>query len=102
MICVSFATVLFASILRPAGFGLRNLRVACGWRNAWDWALWVGGIVPALLLGVAFGNLFPGIRFHFDAAQHLIHTGKFSDLLTPFTLLCGVVSLSMMILHGAC
>lgn len=101
-LCFAFWAVMFASILRPAGFGLRNLRVASRWRNAWDWALCLGGIVPALLLGIAVGNLFPGIQFHFDAAQGVIHTGKFLDLLTPFTLLCGVVSLSMMVLHGAC
>lgn len=93
--------VLFASILRPAGFGLRNLIVS-RWRNAWDWALCVGGIVPALLWGVAFGNLFLGIPFHFDASQRTVHTGKFLGLLTPFALLCAAVSLSMMVLHGAC
>lgn len=98
----AFWTVLFASILRPAGFGLRNLLIASRWRNAWDWALCVGGIVAALLLGIAFGNLFPGIPFHFDAAQRVIHTDKFLELITPFTLLCAVVSLSMMVLHGAC
>jgi cytochrome d ubiquinol oxidase subunit II len=101
-LCFAFWAVLFASILRPAGLGMRNSIVVSQWRNAWDWALCFGGIAPALLLGIAFGNLFPGIRFHFDAAQRIIHTGKFLDLLTPFTLLCGVVSLSMVVLHGAC
>jgi cytochrome bd ubiquinol oxidase subunit II len=99
---IAFWAVMFASILRSAGFGLRSLRIAARWRNALDLALCVGGIVPALLLGIAFGNLFLGIRFHFDAAQRVIHTGEFLDLFTPFTLLCGMVSLSMMVLHGAC
>jgi cytochrome bd ubiquinol oxidase subunit II len=98
----AFWAALFASILRPAGFGLRNLPTASQWRNAWDWALCVGGIGAALLMGIAFGNLFLGIPFHFDASQRVIHTGAFLDLLTPFALLCGVVSLSMMVLHGAC
>jgi cytochrome d ubiquinol oxidase subunit II len=98
----AFWAVLFASIFRPVGFGLRNLIVASRWRNTWDWALCIGGIVPALLWGIAFGNLFLGIPFHFDAAQQVMHGGKFLDLLTRFTLLCGVVSLSMMVMHGAC
>jgi cytochrome bd ubiquinol oxidase subunit II len=98
----AFWAAMFASILRSAGFGLRNLRIASRWRNAWDWALCLGGIVPALLWGIAFGNLFLGIPFHFDVADRVIRTGSFLELLTPFALLCGVVSLSMMVLHGAC
>jgi cytochrome d ubiquinol oxidase subunit II len=101
-LCFAFWAVLFASISRPTGFGSRNSIVASQWRNAWAWALCFGGIVPALLLSIAFGNLFLGIRFHFNDAQQIIHPGKFLDLLTPFTLLCGVMSLSMMVLHGAC
>ena len=98
----AFWALLFASILRPAGFGLRNLRIASRWRNTWDWALCIGGIVPALLWGIAFGNLFLGIPFHVDASQRIIYAGSFLDLLTPFALSCGAVSLSMMVLHGAC
>jgi cytochrome d ubiquinol oxidase subunit II len=98
----AFWAVLFASILRPAGFGLRNLPIVSRWCSAWDWALCIGGIVAALLLGIAFGNLFLGIPFHFDASQRVIHTGRFLDLLAPFALLCGVLILSMVVLHGAC
>jgi cytochrome d ubiquinol oxidase subunit II len=94
--------VLFALILRPVGFGFRNQLIHPQWRNAWDWALCVGGAVPALLFGVAFGNLFLGIPFHFDSLQRVIYTGGFLGLLAPFALVCGVVSLSMMVLHGAC
>lgn len=94
--------LLFALILRPVGFGFRNQLAEPKWRNAWDWALCVGGAVPALLFGVAFGNLFCGIPFHFDSLQRVIYTGGFFNLLSPFALGCGVVSLSMMVLHGAC
>ncbi len=93
--------VLVALILRPVGFTFRDKLVAPRWRSVWDAALTVGGAVPALLFGVAFGNLFLGVPFHFDALQRPIYTGGFLNLLHPFALLAGVVSLSMLILHGA-
>jgi cytochrome d ubiquinol oxidase subunit II len=79
----------------------RNKIAAPRWRDAWDWALLIGGAVPALLFGVAFGNLFLGLPFHFDELQRLVFTGGFFGLLHPFALLAGVVSLSMLIMHGS-
>ncbi len=70
--------LLFALILRPVGFGFRNQLAEPKWRNAWDWALCVGGAVPALLFGVAFGNLFCGIPFHFDSCSGSFIRGGFS------------------------
>jgi cytochrome d ubiquinol oxidase subunit II len=93
--------VLLALILRPVGFMYRNKLVDPRWRNAWDWALFVGGAAPALLFGVAFGNLFLGIPFHVDEMARPVYTGGFFNLLHPFALLVGVVSLSMLVLHGA-
>jgi cytochrome bd ubiquinol oxidase subunit II len=93
--------LLLALLLRPVGFAYRNKLEAPRWRNAWDWALTLGGAVPALLLGVAFGNLFLGLPFHFDALQRPVATGSFFDLLHPFALLVGVVSLTMLVGHGA-
>jgi cytochrome bd ubiquinol oxidase subunit II len=93
--------LLFALILRPVGFGFRNRLSDARWRNAWDWALCMGGAVPALLFGIAFGDLFGGIPFHFDSLQRIIYGGGFFNLLTPFAIVCAFVSLSMMILHGA-
>lgn len=93
--------VLVAFILRPVGFAFRGKLVETSWRNVWDWALFVGGAVPPLLFGVAFGNLFLGIPFHFDDLQRSIYTGGFFNLLHPFALLCGLVSLSMIVMHGA-
>jgi len=92
--------VLIGFILRPVGFGFRGKRPDAAWRNAWDWALFVGGSVPALLFGVAFGNLFLGVPFHYDAMMRPIVTGSLFDLLHPFALLCGLVSLSMLVMHG--
>jgi cytochrome d ubiquinol oxidase subunit II len=93
--------VLASLILRPVGFTFRGKITAPAWRNIWDWALFCGGAVPALLFGVAFGNLFLGVPFHFDELQRPTFTGSFFGLLHPFALIAGVVSLSMLILHGA-
>jgi cytochrome d ubiquinol oxidase subunit II len=93
--------VLVGFILRPVGFAFRGKIADPGWRNACDWALLVGGAVPALLFGVAFGNLFIGVPFHFDPMMRPVYTGGFFNLLHPFALLSGIVSLSMLIMHGA-
>ena len=92
--------VLVALILRPVGFTFRDKLAEPSWRNVWDWALTVGGAVPALLFGVAFGNLFLGLPFHYDELHRPLFTGSFFTLLHPFALLAGVVSLAMLIMHG--
>ena len=92
--------VLIALILRPVGFAYRGKLSDARWRRGWDIALTLGGAMPALLFGVAFGNLFLGVPFHFDSLQRPVVTGSFFSLLHPFALLGGVVSLSMLILHG--
>ena len=97
---VAMFIILVALILRPVGFTFRNKIADPVWRNAWDWALLIGGAVPALLFGVAFGNLFLGLPFHFDALERPVYTGSFFGLLHPFALLAGVVSLAMLIMHG--
>ena len=92
--------VLVALILRPVGFTYRGKLTEPRWRNGWDWALTIGGAVPALLFGVAFGNLFLGLPFHYDELHRPVFTGSFFTLLHPFALLAGVVSLAMLIMHG--
>ena len=93
--------LLWALILRPVGFIFRNKIADARWRNAWDWALLIGGAVPALVCGVAFGNLFLGLPYHFDELQRPVFTGGFLTLLHPFALLAGVVSLAMLVVHGS-
>ncbi len=93
--------ILIALILRPVGFNFRNKLPHARWRNFWDWTLLIAGALPALLFGVAFGNLFLGIAFHFDDLMRPVYSAGFLSLLQPFALLAGVVSLSMLILHGA-
>src|SRR5947207_8070987 len=100
-LCLAMLVLLLALILRPVGFMFRNKIADPRWRNAWDWALLIGGAVPALLFGVVFGNLFLGLPFHFDGLQRPVFTGGFFGLLHPFALLAGVVSLSMLIMHGS-
>ncbi|HEY2967493.1 MAG TPA: cytochrome d ubiquinol oxidase subunit II [Casimicrobiaceae bacterium] len=92
---------LFALFFRPVGIEYRGKVKDPRWRDAWDWGLFVGGAVPALIFGVAFGNLLLGVPFHFDLDQRVFYTGSFFGLLNPFALLAGVVSLSMLTMHGA-
>ncbi|AMR67584.1 cytochrome d ubiquinol oxidase subunit II [Aquipseudomonas alcaligenes] len=93
--------VLFALFVRPVGFDYRSKLENTRWRQTWDWGLFVGGLVPSLVFGVAFGNLLLGVPFQFDADLRVTYYGSFWQLLNPFGLLAGVVSLSMLLLHGA-
>lgn len=93
--------VLLALILRPVGFNFRNKVANPAWRNLWDWALTIAGAVPSLVFGVAFGNLFLGVPFHFTDAMRPVYDGSFFGLFHPFALLAGVVSLAMLVMHGA-
>ena len=97
--------VLAALILRPVAFKYRSKRDAETWRSGWDWALFVGGAVPALVFGVAVGNVLLGVPFQLSPEQIPLYPGsalgKLFGLLNPFALLCGVVSLAMLVTHGA-
>jgi len=93
--------VLLAFILRPVGFGFRNKVQDPRWRNGWDWVLTISGFVPSLIFGVAFGNLFLGVPFRYDDSLRMTYEGGLIGLLRPFALLTGVVSLSMLLMHGA-
>ncbi|MER2623038.1 MAG: cytochrome d ubiquinol oxidase subunit II [Accumulibacter sp.] len=93
--------VLWALFFRPVGFDYRSKLDNPTWRSTWDWGLFIGGAVPPLIFGVAFGNLFQGVPFHFDDHLRSTYTGSFWALLNPFALLCGVVSTAMITFHGA-
>ena len=93
--------VLFALFFRPVGFEYRSKLPNPAWRNSWNWGMFVGSAVPALVFGVAFGNLFQGVPFYLDDTMRSFYTGSFWALLNPFALLCGVVSLSLLTLQGA-
>ena len=93
--------ILVPLILRPVAFKFRSKREGAGWRNAWDWVLCLTGMVPALLFGVAVGNVLLGVPFRLGEDLRIYYDGSFFGLLSPFALLCGLVSLSMLAMHGA-
>jgi cytochrome d ubiquinol oxidase subunit II len=93
--------VLLTFIIRPVGFAYRNKLAQPRWRNAWDWVLMIGATAAGLLFGVAFGNLFLGLPFKYDDFMRPIFVDDFFGLLKPFALLVGVVSVSMLAMHGA-
>jgi cytochrome d ubiquinol oxidase subunit II len=97
---VAMLLVLFALFFRPVGFDYRSKLGDARWRKAWDWGLFVGGAVPSLVFGVAFGNLLLGVPFHLDELMRAYYTGSFFELLNPFALLAGIVSFSLLTMHG--
>ena len=97
---IALILVLFALFLRPVGFDYRSKVHDPRWRSAWDWGIFIAGFVPTLVFGVAFGNLLLGVPFHFDSDQRSFYTGSFWGLLNPFALVAGLVSVSMLVMHG--
>ncbi|SFN37664.1 cytochrome bd-I ubiquinol oxidase subunit 2 apoprotein [Formivibrio citricus] len=98
---IAMMAVLWALFFRPVGFDYRSKVEDPRWRNFWDWGLFVGGAVPPIIFGVAFGNLFLGVPFQFDDTLRVAYSGSFFGLLTPFPLLCGIVSLALIVTQGA-
>jgi cytochrome d ubiquinol oxidase subunit II len=92
---------LWALFFRPVGFDYRSKVQNATWRGTWDWGLFIGGTVPPIIFGVAFGNLLLGVPFQFDDTLRSTYTGTFWQLLNPFALLAGIVSLSMITFQGA-
>ena len=98
---IALFLVLAALFFRPIGFEYRAKIDNPTWRVVWDWGLFAGGFVPALVFGVAFGNLLQGVPFELNELSQVTYTGSFFALLNPFALLCGVLSLAMLVTHGA-
>jgi len=92
--------VLIPLILRPPGLDYRNKLPSLAWRISWDICLFLSGFIPSLLFGIAFGNLFLGIAFYYNDALMPHPTGSFFTLVNPYTLLFGVVSLSIVLTQG--
>lgn len=96
--------VLFALFFRPVGFDYRSKIENETWRKAWDWGLFAGGAIPALIFGVAFGNLLQGVPFRLDELLRAHYQGSLLTallpLLNPFALLAGAISLAMLVVHG--
>lgn len=99
---IALFLVLAALIIRPVGFEFRNKIADRRWRAFWDWALTIGGVVPSLVFGVAFGNLLQGVPFSIDGDMRIFYEGSgLFELLNPFGLLAGLVSLTMLLAHGS-
>ena len=99
---IAMFLVLAALILRPVGFEFRNKIADPRWRTFWDYALFANGLVPSLVFGVAFGNILQGVPFRIDSDMRVLYEGSgLFELLNPFGLLCGLVSLAMLTTHGA-
>lgn len=92
--------VLAALILRPVSLTFRSKLDEPGWRRTWDWLFFVSGVVPAVVFGVAFGNLFRGVPFRFDETLRVAYEGGLIGLLNPWALLCGLVSAAMLAMQG--
>ena len=91
---------LAALILRPVAFKYRSKHPDPAWRSRWDWALFTGSAVPALVFGVAVGNALQGVPFSFDNDLRMTYSGSFFGLFSPFALLCGLLSVAMLVMHG--
>ena len=93
--------ILVGLILRPVAFKFRSKHEDAKWRSRWDAVLFASGLVPALIFGVAIGNVLQGVPFRFSDDMHIFYDGSFFGLLNPFALLCGAVSVAMLAMHGA-
>ncbi|CDL83543.1 cytochrome d ubiquinol oxidase subunit II [Xenorhabdus cabanillasii] len=98
---VAMILVLAALFFRPVGFDYRSKLENRKWRNMWDWGLFIGSFVPPLVIGVAFGNLLQGVPLMIDVDQRVSYEGSFFELLNPYGLLAGIISLMMITTQGA-
>lgn len=92
--------VLCTLILRPVAIKYRSKHPAARWRTLWDWALFIAGLVPALVFGVAVGNALLGVPFRFDSDLRMVYEGGLLGLFRPFAVLAGLVSVAMLMMHG--
>ncbi len=89
--------ILFALIVRGVSFEFRNKEDSPLWRATWDFCLFIGSFIPALLFGVAFANIFKGIPIDQNGVFH----GNIFTLLNPYGLLGGIMFVTMFLVHGA-
>lgn len=105
---VAFSGAYFAVLLllltmgisRPVSFKYRSKLPNHFWRRFWDWVVFIGGFVPAIVFGVLIGNLLLGLPFYFDNNLRITYSGTLLELFHPFALWCGLTSLFMLMMHG--
>ncbi len=88
--------ILFALIIRGVSFEFRGKIESVAWKKLWDTCIFIGSIVPPILFGVAFANIFQGLPFD----QNGYH-GNLIYLLNPYGLLGGALFLMLFLVHGA-
>jgi cytochrome d ubiquinol oxidase subunit II len=94
---IALVLMLLALIVRGVAFEFRSADKHPTWRAAWDWAIFVGSLIPALLWGVAMANLLKGVPI----GETMAFEGNFWSLISPVTLLGGLAGLTIFVLHGA-
>lgn len=92
--------LLTLGISRPVSFKYRSKLPGEAWRTTWDWVVFIGGLVPALIFGILMGNVLTGVPFAFDNTLQSTYSGSFFGLFKPFPIWCGLTSLAMLTLHG--
>jgi cytochrome d ubiquinol oxidase subunit II len=93
--------ILTSLIVRGVAFEYRSKYGKAQWRQRWDIAIGISSFIPALLWGVAFANIVRGVPIEKSADGYLEYVGGFFNLLNPYALLGGVVTLTVFITHGA-
>jgi cytochrome d ubiquinol oxidase subunit II len=94
---VALVIMLLGLIVRGVAFEFRSKRDDPAWRQRWDWAIYYGSLLPALLWGVAVANLMRGVAIESD----LNYYGGLIPLLNPYAMFGGVVFLGLFLIHGA-
>jgi cytochrome d ubiquinol oxidase subunit II len=93
--------ILISLIVRGVAFEYRSKYGKAQWRQRWDVAILISSAIPALLWGVAFANIVRGVPIEESAQGNLEYVGGFFNLLNPYALLGGVVTLTVFLTHGA-
>lgn len=94
---LALVVMLLALIARGVAFEYRSKQDSPQWRNRWDWVIFIGSLVPALLWGVAISNIIRGVPID----QNMNFTGNFFTLLNPYSLVGGVAAVLLFTLHGS-
>ena len=94
---LAFMLLLFALIFRAVSLEFRGQVSGPLWQRVWDWSFGLGSLIPAILFGVAVGNVLRGLPIEADGSLHV----RFVSLLNPYSLLMGVLTLLLFTLHGA-
>lgn len=98
---IAMMLILWTLFLRPVAFEYRSKIDKANWRTICDITLFIASFVPPLIFGITFGNILQGLPFRFDNELHSFYYGSFVQLLNPFALMCGVISVLMITGHGA-